>query len=241
MKDKIRSRDAMFWQRAVDYLRRKLGIYYRRSYAQCGEDLIVKYIFNALNVARPSYLDIGAHHPYFLSNTYLFYRQGSRGVTIEPDPELYGRIRRARRRDTNLNAGLGSGRGSLQLHIFASRTLNTFSAEEAERYVADGHQVIDTAQIDILTFEDVMERYCQRVPDFVSLDVEGMDVEILQSIDFSRFQPTVFCIETITFSTSGEGRKLDEIDRMMEQRGYLKYADTYINSIYVLKDRWVGR
>ena len=175
MSDKGRTYDAMFFRRAFQYIRNKIGIYYRKSYAQCGEDLVVDYIFNTLKIAHPSYLDIGAHHPYFLSNTYLFYRQGSRGVCIEPDPALYGRINRARKRDRNLNIGLASKRGSLQLHVFSSRTLNTFSEEEAKKYVQEGHEQIGLHEIDVLTIGDVMDQFFEKSPDFVSLDVEGMD------------------------------------------------------------------
>jgi len=198
----------------------------------------VSFIFNTLKVSHPSCLDIGAHHPHFLSNTYLFYRQGCRGVNIEPDPLLYRKIKRARGRDTSLNVGMARERGSLKLHVFSSRTLNTFSEDEAKKYIEQGHERIETQQIDVLTFEDVMNLYFDQAPDFVSLDVEGMDIEILQSIDFVRYQPTVFCIETITYSRGGEGEKLTEIDDLMANHGYLKYADTYINTIYVKSDRW---
>lgn len=233
--------EAMFFRRVYQHLRQRLGLFYQKSYAQCGEDLIVNYIFNALKVARPTYIDIGAHHPFFLSNSYLFYRQGCKGVCIEPDPYLFDRINRARRRDTNLNVGLAAKPGRLKLHVFSSRTLNTFSEEEAKKYMAQGHQVIGEHEIDVLTFEDVVSRYFDRTPDFISLDVEGMDLEILQSIDFSKHQPTVFCIETITYSRVGEGRKLTQIDDIMTANNYMKYADTHINSIYVHQGRWLAQ
>lgn len=231
--------DAIFFRRLGNYIRRKMGSYYQKSYSQCGEDLIVNYIFNTLKVAQPTYLDIGAHHPYFLSNTYLFYRQGCSGVSIEPDPSLYRKIKRARGRDVNLNAGMASERGNLKLFVFSSRTLNTFSENEAKKYEREGHEVIASYEIEVVTFDDVMNKYFDEVPDFVSLDVEGMDIEILQSIDFSKYQPTVFCIETITYSRGGEGEKLTVIDDIMAGHGYLKYADTYINTIYVRKDVWL--
>ncbi len=241
MNDKKHKYDAMFFRRMVNYIRRKAGIFYQKSYSQCGEDLIVNYIFNTLKMAHPSYLDIGAHHPRFLSNTYLFYCQGSRGVSIEPDPFLFRKINRARSRDVNLNVGMAAERGILNLHVFSSRTLNTFSEEEANKYVDQGHELVASHKVDVITFDDVMNQHFESPPDFVSLDVEGMDMEILQSIDFSRYQPTVFCIETITYSRGGEGKKLTLIDDVMADRGYLKYADTYINTIYVRRDRWLGQ
>lgn len=233
--------DSIFLQRLQQRVRERLGVYFRKSYSQCGEDLIVSYIFNTLKVARPSYLDIGAHHPYYLSNTYLFYRLGGRGVCIEPDPFLFRRFLRGRKRDTNLNVGMAGERGSLNLHVFTSRTLNTFSEEEAARFVAAGHQQVSTHTIDVMTFAEIVRRCFDKAPDFVSLDTEGMDLQILRSIDFAEIHPTVFCIETITYSRTGEGKKLTDIDDIMIENGYMKYADTHINSIYVDRERWLAQ
>src|SRR5687767_14108710 len=77
------------------------------SYAQCGEDLIVDYVFTALGVQGPTYLDIGANDPVSLSNTYLFYRRRCAGVCVEPNPPLCEAFRRKRPRDHCLNVGVG--------------------------------------------------------------------------------------------------------------------------------------
>src|ERR1035438_1460830 len=75
----------------------------KTSYSQCGEDLIIRYVFDVLKIPCPVYLDIGAHHPRFLSNTFLFYQQGAHGINIEPDPTLFAAFPKQRNRDTNLN------------------------------------------------------------------------------------------------------------------------------------------
>ena len=103
--------------RLVNRIRRKLsrsaGPHYKKSYSQCGEDLIVQFVFETMNVARPTYLDIGAHHPTLLNNTYIFYQAGARGVNVEPDPALISRFNRVRPADVNLNCGIGPEEGTL--------------------------------------------------------------------------------------------------------------------------------
>jgi len=77
-----------------------------KSYSQCGEDLIVNYVFGALNIKKPSYIDVGAYHPQHLSNTALLYERGSRGVNIEPDPKLFRYfLRRRKGLEFRLQAG----------------------------------------------------------------------------------------------------------------------------------------
>ena len=63
------------------------------SYSQSGEDLIVDFIFQALKIDNPTYLDIGAHHPSFINNTFFFYEKGCVGVCVEPDPTLFEKIK----------------------------------------------------------------------------------------------------------------------------------------------------
>ena len=69
-------------------------------------------------------------------------------------------------------------------------------------------------------------------PNFISIDVEGLDLEIVKSLDFERFRPEVFCIETISFSIDNTEKKLGEIPAFLHSKGYITYADTHINTIF---------
>ena len=228
------------WPRIAAYLRRRAGIYYRKSWSQCGEDLILRYLFDLLQIARPSYIDIGAHHPWYYNNTYLFYRQGARGINVEPDPSLYAGLRRGRRRDVNLNMGIGPREAEMDFYVMSRRTLNTFSAIEARKLVDEhGQNIVETRRIKVQTFAQTVDTHMGRTPDLVSLDVEGLELDILRSIDFSRYRPHVFCVETISYAGGdGSGIKSAEIHALMLQNGYKLYADTYINSIYVAASSW---
>lgn len=229
---------AMFMRRLKGFLRRKAGVHYRRSYAQCGEDVIARTVFDILGIAHPNCLDIGAHHPHFLSNTYLFYRDGSKGINVEPDPELYAKFLDARPRDLNLNLGVGEQPGQLDLFLISSRTLNTFSESEAKRYESQGYKIVGRQLVPIMTINQIIDAHLGKAPDFLSVDVEGMDYEILASLDFDQYRPILICVETITFSQTGEGVKRTEIDDLLAKHGYLRFADTYINSLFVDGKRW---
>ena len=214
------------------------------SYSQCGEDLIVSFLMKLLGISRPSYLDIGAHHPTYLSNTYLFYQRGCRGVCVEPDPELFKKIKRKRTGDKCLNVGIGSDADAvseMDFFIMSSRTLNTFSKAEAERYQSYGNQKIKRViSIPLIPVNDAIGKYFPTAPNFVSLDVEGLDFQIIQSIDFNKYRPEVFCIETLSYTENRTERKLNEIIDLMHQKHYVTYADTYINTIFVDQDAWTN-
>lgn len=230
-------------------LRRRLGTMARHwlgtekvSYAQCGEDLIIDYLFGMLGVDTVRYLDIGAHHPTYLSNTYLFYRQGGHGVCVEPDPALADAFHRQRPRDRFLSVGIGPKAGTADFFVMTTPTLNTFSRAEAERYQSYGSERIEKVlQIPVREVNDVIATELGAAPDLLSLDVEGLDLPILESLDFGRFRPTALCVETLTYTEDGSEQKLTDTIRFLERQGYFVYADTYINSILVDRARWTAR
>jgi FkbM family methyltransferase len=212
------------------------------SYAQCGEDLIINHLFNMLGIRYPSYLDIGAHHPTYFSNTYFFYKKGCHGVCVEPDPSLFRIIKRKRKRDTCLNVGVGSESNSgaeMDFFIMTAPTLNTFSQKEAQRYQSYGKQKIEKViSIPLISVNTILNDHFPAAPNFVSLDVEGLDLQIAESIDFERFRPEVFCIETLSYTEDRTEVKLNTIIELMDRRQYVVYADTYINTIFVESRAW---
>ena len=110
----------------------KKKVQYKKSFSQSGEDLIVKYIFDILNIYKPSYLDIGAHHPTYLSNSALLYLNGSKGINIEPDPLLFKKFLKGRKNDINLNIGISDKEEVLDFYILNNPTLNTFSKKKVK-------------------------------------------------------------------------------------------------------------
>lgn len=214
--------------------------YGRRSYSQGGEDLLVNTVFTLRGVEYPSYLDIGANHPYFLSNTAFFYRKGCRGVNIEANPQLISPFRRLRKEDITLNIGVGPDKGEMDFYIISDPTLSTFSKKEAERIVAtDKYSIRSVQKIRLITIEQIIHDYCQyKFPDFLSIDVEGMDLAILESIRFDRYWPKVICVEAAEYSPIGAGARRSDVIDFLASKGYYEYASTNLNAIMVKKEFW---
>lgn len=209
------------------------------SYSQAGEDQIVRYIFQATGIQQPTYLDIGANHPYICSNTYLFYSRGSKGVCVEPDENCFALLKKSRKRDKLLQAAIGAKAGNADLYVFPDpySGWNTLSQEEAEsRQAQTGVKIKKVLRIPVMDINEVMASHFNPHPNFISLDVEGLDLEILQSIDFTRFKPEVICVETVTFSMKQEEQKLSSIASFLLEKDYFIFGDTHINTIFCRKD-----
>lgn len=223
------------WTGYISYV---LSRKYKCSYSQNAEDLLISAAAKRLHIAKPSYLDIGANHPIFGNNTYLFYTRGSRGVLVEPDPNIFRVIQKTRRRDTCLNLGIGSvNKKSTPFYVMTSRQLSTFKKEEADAYAASknyGTQKIEKViPVPLVAINSIMATYFPHGPDILSIDTEGYDLEILQSLDFEKYHPKIMCVETLRYNSEGTEEKQQAIIDYLLGRGYTVYADTYINTIFV--------
>lgn len=211
----------------------------RKSYSQCGEDLIIDYCFFQLGMNNIVYLDLGANHPIRLNNTYYFYKKKCRGCLVEADLTLCDLLKKIRPDDKCVNVGVGPVKSNAKFYIMSVNTLNTFSKDEAEKIEKLGeYKIVRTVDVEIVTVNEIIEKYLGNTPDLISLDVEGMDFEILKSIDLKKYRPKVFVVETIEYSEDRSGKKVQEIINYMLKMGYIIYADTYINTIFVDSSVW---
>ncbi len=211
------------------------------SCSQAGEDQLIRYLFySCLGNEQPTYLDIGANHPFSCNNTYYFYSRGSSGVCVEPDPAFFSLLKKYRKRDTVLQAGVGLyNRTEADLYVFPGRCAgwNTFSKEEAEIRVKDsGVQIEKVVKVPMININDLIAKHFTSCPNLISIDVEGLDLEILQSIDFSKYKPEVICVESITFSTNNREEKISAIPEFMRSQGYFAFGDTHVNTIFCRED-----
>jgi FkbM family methyltransferase len=216
---------------------------YQKSYSQCGEDMILAFIFyKALKIKKPTYLDIGAYDPYEDSNTAIFYKNGSKGINVEPSSERYKKIAEKRKRDINLNLGVSNKEGFADFYIVSSEKMSTLVKPKAKKlFVSHKMNIKKSVRIKVTTINKIIEEYCKGIcPDLLSLDAEGMDLAILRSINWKRYSPTVICTETASYSTNGNEKKDARLISYLESKGYMVYADTRINTIFIKEDKYIN-
>jgi FkbM family methyltransferase len=162
------------------------------SWSQYGEDRVVDQL---LGIKTPgTYIDIGANDPNLFNNTRRFYGMGWSGANCEPDPTKYERLLKSRPRDLNFNCGVGSGQGLHTFYRMSADMLSTFSKAAAIEYERQGYVVIEEVPTPLMSLTDVFDRIGRPV-DFISLDVEGFEIDVLKSNDWSRHRPTLLLVE----------------------------------------------
>lgn len=216
------------------------------SYAQFGEDLIMAHLFSQLDIKHPTYLDIGANEPRYISNTYYFYQKGCRGVLIEPNPFLYKKLKAMRPGDIVLNTGIGfSDVAEADFYVFPNYAngLSTFSKKEAQHWEEVGMKGLGKIPVEkvikmpLTPINSILGKYFgNKAPNFISLDVEGLDLDILKSMDFEKYPADVICVETLGYDDNQQSFKLNDITAYMLVNGFDVYADTRVNTIYCRKE-----
>ena len=200
------------------------------SYAQEGEDLVLARLLEGR--AHGFYVDIGAHHPTRFSNTCFFYERGWRGINVEPSPDAVEAFRRSRSRDTNLQAGVAEQPGSLTYFVFDDAALNTFDEKlKQERESNTPYRVVATSTVEVTRLDAILREHLpkgQRI-DFLSIDVEGFDLQVLRSNDWSAYRPAFVLVEALDFSI--DAADSHPIHKFMRGQRYALVAKT-MNTLF---------
>lgn len=202
------------------------------SYSQEGEDLVLARLFHAQKLGL--YVDVGAHHPLRFSNTHRFYLQGWRGVNIEPNPELMAAFAAVRPGDVNVACGVSNVYGKLTYYMFNDPALNSFDEELTRSRESGAYHVVQTRELDVVPLADLLDQCL--VPGapihFMSVDVEGLDLKVLESNDWERFRPrcvVVECLQSDVAAVLGS-----TVHGFMRAQGYRLFAKTF-NSVFYLE------
>ena len=193
------------------------------SFAQYGEDVFVRDWFN--NRKDGFYVDIGASHPTRISNTYLLYRLGWHGVTVEPIPLLCRLHRRWRPRDILVEKAIGPAKGTFNFYEMMPSVLSTVDARTAEKYIMESKAVLlRSFEISVITPAELFSEFVgKRTIDFLSMDIEGLDVRTIAAIDFEQVRPRLICIEI------NDASERAVVLEQLQQHGYRHVADLGCN------------
>lgn len=202
-------------------------------YGQDGEDLILNRLLEGQTIGF--YVDVGAHHPVRFSNTYLFYQRGWRGINIDAMPGSMKKFKKMRSRDINIECGVAGTAGKLEYHQFNEPALNTFDANEAEHKNKPPYQMIGTVEVAVERLDALLARYLplgQQI-DFLSVDVEGKDEEVLRSNDWSRYRPRFILAETLRTDMLSMGNC--PVVQFLRSVGYKPVGKAYNTSFFALE------
>lgn len=207
----------------------------QKSYSQEGEDMILSRYFR--DRKDGFYVDVGAHHPKRFSNTYHFYLRGWKGINVDAMPGSMDEFIHERERDINLEVPISDREEELTYYMFNEPALNTFDETLAEQ--KNGYRdfkIVDTKKLTSRTLRSILDEYlpAKQFIDFFSVDVEGLDYEVLQSNDWEKYRPEIIVVEELynLVEDVPNGR----IYKFLKEKNYSFLAKT-INSLFFVDNK----
>lgn len=203
----------------------------RVSYAQNAEDILLDRIFGD-HVG--TFVDVGACYPTIHNNTYFFYLRGWRGVSIEPLPWLRPAFEEKRPEDLNLSVAAGEAEGEMPFYeVSTSGGLSTLDTKIAEDYRAQGLPVVEH-RVPVRTVASLIEEYAIAPPDFLSIDAEGTEVNVIRGVPLDRWRPRVIVVESTWPQTTIPSH--EDWEPILLAHGYLFAAFNGVNRFYLRDD-----
>ena len=205
--------------------------YHQKTWSQEGEDVILSSSFGKKNDGF--YVDVGAHHPFRFSNTYKFYRKGWKGINLDAMPGSMELFNKYRNRDINLEIPVSLESKVLNYHVFNEPALNGFDASLAKQRneAQNQYRIIKKIPLQTQRLSDILDEYLppgQEI-DFLSVDVEGLDFEVIKSNNWDKYRPKLVLIE-ILFSTLSELAN-NELVCFLAAKDYQVYAKS-VNTVF---------
>ncbi len=202
--------------------------YVKFYFGQHGEDAVFMSLMDWKNRPQGFYIDIGAYHPIDLSNTHALYRQGWRGLTIDPNPGKTALFKKHRPEDRHITCAVGEQEGQATYYQFPVETLNTMDPARAEILKKD--YPCTESVVQVRTLASLLKEYwpAGRPIDLLSVDCEAVDESVLRSNDWTAYKAEWIMVE------DGNPENETGIGRLLRDAGYSMAAAIYITKLFKL-------
>ena len=203
------------------------------SYAQRFEDF---HLWRALgDVQNGFYVDVGAGPPVYDNVSFAFYLAGWRGICVEPNPALAALGRAVRPHDYLYEGLCGAAAGEATLYLqHEFHGLSTTIAEHAKAAEKEINRNAEVLTLPMTTLAALCEKQAPATFEFLKVDVEGAEADVLRGADFSRFRPKIIVVEAIKPLTLAPA--WDEWEPLLAHHGYSYVWDDELNRYYVAEE-----
>lgn len=183
--------------RAYSYLKKKFNQHFNnplfQSYGQFGEDAFMVRYFVSKGITKGNYVDIGAYSPMKLSNTYLLHKMGWAGINVDASEGSIALFHKVRPTDQNINAAISSVDGMVK---FPKNKISVFNS------IGNSSANDELFELPSLTLHSLLDKYLDPEEhfEFLNVDVEGHDLEVLKSNDWIKYRPRLVLVEDHGFN-----------------------------------------
>ena len=189
----------------------------KKQYSCFGEDLFIKNFFEKDN--KGYYVDVGSYHPFFWNNTYLLYKKKWNGINIDANPLSIELFDIARKDDYNFNLAVTNKKKN-KIKLFYRRKMNVLNTTDesfAKKNFPNGYE---SKEIDCLSLNNILAKtnFKNKIIDFLNVDVENTEIDVLESLDFNIYKPRLICVEI--HIENPNSLKSNSTYKFLDEKGY---------------------
>lgn len=199
--------------------------------SSCGEDLWLKSFFKSYPMDyKGTYVDVGAHHPFYASNTRWAYDAGWRGINIDAKAECIKLFEKFRPDDRNINCGVSDVEGEMDFFVFSNASpMSTF---DKNVFNTQNLKIKEVRKVPVKTLNQILEENDVHAIDFLDIDVEGLDEKIITSFDWKKYNPKCVLVEILNQNSIEEVLNT-EIHKKMVEEGYRIVNYAMLTAMYI--------
>jgi FkbM family methyltransferase len=208
----------------------------RISFSQSGEDMMLQTIFH--DVEKGIFIDVGANNPFIQSNTNYFYRKGWRGINIDALPNSMKLFNKYRKKDTNLEIAISDKEEEINYYRYSSSFYNSFvkADDNAEN---TGPELLEIIKIKTHKLSDILDKYDIGTIHFMSIDVEGLEMNVLRSNNWNKYRPKIVIVEY--FPKDLNVLISRDFYNFLVKNGYEYLCNTPTNAFFIEKEFFLQR
>jgi len=195
----------------LKFLKKFYWTYFKRkNFSQAGEE---DFLINYFSYDKGFYLDIGCHDPFRYSNTHSLYKKGWNGINIDSNPDVISKFNKYRKRDTNICALISNSTKPLEYCFYNDHALNGVHDNKRKDFLKNkGYRILKTETINAISLNKVLEENkCKKI-DLITIDVEGHELEVLNSINLNNYLIELIMVE--------ENNNENVIKKLLENYNY---------------------
>lgn len=222
----------MFLKKIKNTIKKNLKSKFKKSFSQSGEDMLLNTIF--AGIKHGFYVDVGANDPFIQSNTQHFYSKGWRGINIDPNDECIRRLNQVRNRDTNIKALISDTNSELNYYYYKNPLYNgCINNPEIPS------EILHIEKIKSRTLNSVLQQHnCINI-DFLSIDTEGHELNVLRSLDLDKIRPKIILIESFNMDVITD--IISEASLYLKRKNYVYLSRTVTNTLYISSEFMTSR
>ncbi len=210
----------MFLIDFLSILKKKFNCY-KRSYSFGSVDLLINYYFK--NKKKGIYLDVGCQHPVSNNNTYLLFKKGWSGINIDLDQKSIELFNLVRKNDINLNTAVSSSVTEKKLFFYHDKSaINTLDEDVSNFQSA---KVKEIRNIKTNTLNNILNENNIKKIDYLNIDVEGHEIDVLNGFDIKKYSPEIVSIEYLDLKMKRLEFKNNDLKNVLNSEIY-KYMDS---------------